>query len=83
MGEKIVGLRDRPAPLPNGAEQPVIDILAEYLECAIRGEIVAVAVVGVQPNNEIRTTARMPDGRRHFLVAGVSYMMHDLCEEPR
>lgn len=76
---KVVGLRGgSAAPMGNGAEPDIIAVLERTLEQARRGELRAVGLVLVKGNLEIGTIARNPGGHRHLLVAGCSYLQHDL-----
>lgn len=81
MGDsaKVIGMRGgASAPLGNGAEPDIIAALEAALDQARRGELRAVGLVLVKGNLEIGTVARNPCGHRHLLVAGCSYLQHDL-----
>lgn len=80
MRDKIVGLHGRAAPLSNGAEPDVIGGLESLLNQARKGEIVAFAIAVIRPNLEVGTISR-GSGKRHLLLAGATYLMHDLAEE--
>lgn len=81
LDTKVVGLRDRTVPLPNGVEPDVVRKLEAILEEAKRGDIIAFAAGIVRRNLEIGTKSSSPSGHRHLLVASCAYLMHDLCEE--
>ena len=80
---KVVGLRNRPVPEPNGAEPAIVEALEGVLAKAKRGEVMALALTVVEPNGDIGTLVRNPAGHRHVLVAAVTYLLHDMCGESR
>lgn len=76
----IIGLHGASPPLSNGANPDVIELLESTLADARRGEIVAIAIVAVQPNAEIRTLAPPLTHSRHMLIAGASFLLADLIK---
>ena len=59
-------------------EPRVVDMLKEALAQAKRGEISAIAIVKVRCNGAIGVGWEAPDGQGHNVVAGATYLMHDL-----
>ncbi len=74
-------LRGRPPILPGGVEQTVVALLEDALEQALRGEITAIAVIKVAPNDFVGSNFANPNGSRHLLVAGCVYLSADLMEK--
>jgi hypothetical protein len=81
MAEKVVGLRGRAVLTEDGAEPDIIAVLERTLEQARAGEFVAIGLILIRRNLEIGSIARNPAGSRHLLVAGCSYLQHDLMAE--
>ena len=59
----------------------VIKILADFLNEAIAGEVIAGAIVWVRPNGTICTAISAPHGGRHHLVAACDYLKQDIIAE--
>jgi hypothetical protein len=63
----------------NGVEPKVIKMLAEALKEARRGEIIAVAIVFVRPNEDkCSGVSATPGGDMRHLVAACDYLKRDI-----
>lgn len=80
MSDKLVRLFGSTAPV-NGAEPAVIEYLKDALAAAERGEIVAVGIIKIDPAGCIDCGYRNPSLQYdHHIVAGCSYLQHDIAE---
>ena len=79
---KVIGLHGARVD-ESGVQLDVVALLADALESARRGEVVACALVLVDPAQAVRTVFRNPVGARHALVAGAHYLLTDLAAAAR
>lgn len=76
---EVVAIRGATLPLVMGTAEPnVVDALKLALAQAESGEIVALAIVKVKPNGNVGFCWESPNIGGHSLIAGCSYLMHDL-----
>jgi uncharacterized membrane protein len=81
MSAKVLSL-SREGIRPSVPVDPgVVKILADFLNEAIAGEVIAGAIVWVRPNATICSAISAPHGGRHHLVAACDYLKQDIIAE--
>jgi len=78
---KIVSLRGSAASAAGEAEPAVVEMLEVWLARAKAGEIVAIALVGVAPNNRVATNFINPSTWLHHLTSGAATLAYRLQAE--
>lgn len=77
--DKIVAIRGATVASATGTGEPsVIAALERALEQARAGEIVAVGIIKVRPNNHVGHSWECPNASGHMLIAGCDYLKHEL-----
>lgn len=79
---KVIGLHGARVD-ESGVQLEVVALLADALERARRGEVIACSLVLVDPAHAVRTFSCNPSGVRHALVAGAHYLLTDLAADSR
>lgn len=75
---RVIAIGDRKID-ERGIDVGVVELLRAKLEAAERGDIVAVAVIWVDPANKVG--AKSEGGSRHNLIAGTVYLQIDLAKD--
>ena len=86
MSEKVVALPGIVQPKRAAAAQKpdvsVVEALENMLQRARAGQVVGIAMVCLEPGGVIGDTWRCsPDVSAHLLVAGMTYLLHEMCAQ--
>jgi hypothetical protein len=81
MSAKVLSLSREGIRASVRVDPGVIKILADFLNEAIAGEVIAGAIVWVRPNATICSAISAPHGGRHHLVAACDYLKQDIIAE--